>query len=138
MQHHGGLIQSLKDSAQNESVKLLAKVFKSSSENKKSLVSLIEAKETEIGETLKKYVQSSNLTLANKIDKLTKQKEKEFNDPQTETRRWKDPPISIPNKKNTVAPSKETFRREPHGQARVLRREENCQGTSPAELLIID
>ena len=56
--------------------------FKSSlsSEVKKSLVSLIEAKETEIGLTLKQYVQGSNSKLANKINKLVEQKEKEFRD----------------------------------------------------------
>ena len=82
IQHHAGLIQSLEDTAQSETTKLLARVSKSSlsSEVKKSLVSLIEAKETDIGLTLNQYGQGANTKLANKIRKLVEQKDKEFSD----------------------------------------------------------
>ena len=110
IQHHSDLIQSLEDTAQSESTKLLAKISKSSlsSEVKKSLVSLIEAKETDIGLTLKQYVQGANSKLANKMKKLVEQKEKDFRDlPSSEDMELEGPSHPILSPKNIAPPSKE-------------------------------
>ena len=110
IQHHSDLIQSLEDTAQSESTKLLAKISKSSlsSEVKKSLVSLIEAKETDIGLTLKQYVQGANSKLANKMKKLVEQNEKDFRDlPSSEDMELEGPSHPILSPKNIAPPSKE-------------------------------
>lgn len=110
IQYHSGLIQSLEEKAQSESTKLLAKISKSSlsSEIKRNLVTLIEGKETDIGLTLKQYVQGANSKLANKIKKLTEQREKEFSDlPDDGNMEVEGTSHSMPLPKNTTAPSKE-------------------------------